>query len=281
MKLRSDNNLTVNSLYKRLFIGTPTAVIALSAVWLGGWYFLGLAVILMLILQREMRRLLDKAGFGTDLFFPYTIGLFIILLPFLTSKLILALIIFLLFTVMQIFKQNFRLHELISTFFCGVYIPVGLVCLILLRNAGSNQAGLLLTISFLLMIWGNDIFAYLGGKKFGKHPLAPRISPNKTWEGILSGFLGAAVGLIAVRLIFNEATVNWLILIPGIVIVSIFGPLGDLLESKLKRAAEMKDSSSVLPGHGGFFDRMDALILAAPAFYLYIELLQAAELINL
>ncbi len=272
----------MNNLLKRVFIAIPAAVIALAATWLGGWYFFGLAAILMFFLQREMKRLLDSAGFQTDPFFPYSFGLFIILIPVLPLAFEIGIVIFLLFISLQVLKKREkRLQELISTLFCAAYIPFGLLCIIFLRHAGVNETGFWLTIAFLLMIWGNDIFAYLGGKKWGRHLLAPDISPKKTWEGFFFGFLGALTGFLLILVIIPvNLSFNWLYVAPAVIIVSIFGPLGDLLESKLKRAAKLKDTSTILPGHGGFFDRMDAIILAAPAFYLYVRCLEIFDIIS-
>lgn len=264
----------MSDLLKRFFFGVPAAIIALAITWLGGWYFISLAVIFMFFMQREMRRLLKHADFQTDRFFSYIIGLFLVLFPALTHRFEIATLIFILFVAFQVFKKReHQLSELVSTLYCGFYIPFGLLCIILIRQTGGNETGFFLTIIFLLMMWGNDIFAYLGGKKWGKHLMSPDISPKKTWEGFLFGLLGASVGFIATIIIFTDIHLPWLMFIPAIVVISIFGPLGDLLESKLKRAAKMKDSSTILPGHGGFFDRMDGVTLAAPAFYLYIHFL--------
>lgn len=262
----------MNNLFKRLFIAVPAAAIGLIATWLGGWYFTVLAVVLTVLLQYEMLRLLRNTGLPANPYFSYAIGLFIVLVPFLTHRFEIGSFIFLLFIAFQVFnKKKEPVTELISTLFCGTYIPFGFACLILLRN--TEAFGFLLTILLLLMIWGNDTLAFLGGKKWGHHLLAPDISPKKTWEGFWFGILGAAIGLAITFLIFNDVPFSWGYLIAPVFIVSVFGPLGDLLESKLKRAAGMKDSSDILPGHGGFFDRLDALILAAPAFYLYVRLL--------
>ncbi len=263
----------MSNLLTRVAIGIPAAAVALGITWLGGWYFVGMAVVLLFFLQREIRRMLSNAGYQTDLFFSYVIGLYVIFIPWLPYPFEIAILILLLFTAWQAFKSKKQhLQELIATFFCGIYIPFGLLSLILVRLIEVGQSGFLLTITFLLMMWGNDICAYLGGKKWGRHLLAPDISPKKTWEGFFFGFLGAGIGL-AVMLPLLSDVIPWVALIPAVIVVSIFGPLGDLLESKLKRAAGMKDSSTILPGHGGFFDRMDALVLAAPAFYLYIKFL--------
>lgn len=264
----------MSNLLQRVLIGLPIAVLVVALTWLGGWFFIAAVVVVMFILQREMRRLLDRAGFTTDLFFSYIIGLFLILLPFIPYKFEIGTVIFLLFIVLQVFKKRKgRVSELISTIFCGVYIPFGLLSLVFLRQTGSDEIGFFLTITFLLMIWGNDTFAYLGGRQWGRRLLAPDISPNKTWEGAILGLLGSAVGMGVAIAVLGGSSVHWVGLIPGVVIVSIFGPLGDLLESKLKRAAEIKDTSTILPGHGGFFDRLDGLVLAVPAFYIYVQLI--------
>src|SRR5699024_5819212 len=132
----------------------------------------------------------------------------------------------------------------------------------------------LLVMTLFLMVWGNDIFAYFGGKYFGKRLLAPAVSPGKTWEGAAFGFLGSIIGLlIAAFAIPYSYFFSWLLLLPAALLVSIFSPIGDLAESKLKRAAGVKDASGILPGHGGLLDRFDGMILAAPVFYLYINCL--------
>jgi phosphatidate cytidylyltransferase len=131
------------------------------------------------------------------------------------------------------------------------------------------------------MIWANDICAYFGGKYRGKRSLAPNISPNKTWEGVFYGFLGSVGALLfTVFIVPPMHLFNWWMLLPSALIVSIFSTLGDLAESKLKRAADVKDASTILPGHGGLLDRMDGMILAAPAFYLYLYCMHLAGYVS-
>lgn len=266
----------MSELTKRILFAVPAAALFLYLTWLGGLYFAGLLVVITLFIQREVSVLSEGAGFQTEKYFPYTIGLWILLTPFLAHPLATGLVLFLLFVALQIFKTGDRgLRELISTLFCGIYAPLGLLTLMLIRQMGTDDVGFVLTISLLLMVWGNDVFAYFGGKAFGKHLFAPTVSPNKTWEGFFSGILGAVVGLVLVYYLvpFSFPASLWMIL-PGALFVSVFGPIGDLTASRFKRAAEVKDASDLLPGHGGFFDRFDALILAAPAFYLYIYFLK-------
>jgi phosphatidate cytidylyltransferase len=106
------------------------------------------------------------------------------------------------------------------------------------------------------------------GKNIGKTPLAPKISPNKTVEGFIGGLISTVVTSIGISFFYPEISVlNWIVLA---LIVSIFGVLGDLLESYFKRKAGVKDSANAIPGHGGFLDRLDSFILAAPFTYLFL-----------
>jgi len=161
----------------------------------------------------------------------------------------------------------------LSTLFCAFYAPMGFLMAVFVRELGVGAEGFWLLIALLFMIWGNDISAYFGGKTFGKRKLAPNISPNKTWEGFGFGALGAIAGALITWVIADTfpESITLAQLITAALIVSITGPLGDLLESRLKRIAGVKDSSALLPGHGGLFDRFDALILTAPFLYFYFS----------
>lgn len=265
----------MNELLKRILFAVPAAAFFLWVTWLGGWYFSGLIIGIALIAQREMNIICGKAGFKPDDFFPYTIALWILLIPNLPYAFEIGLVIFLMFVALQVFKQSaHNTEEFISTLFCGMYASLGFLILMVIRNTGLSETGFILTVSLLLMVWSNDILAYFGGKYLGSHLMAPRISPKKTWEGFFFGFAGAVIGLlIAIYLLPLDYPITLAYALPLTVLVSIFGPLGDLAISKLKRAAGVKDTSNLLPGHGGLLDRFDALILAGPAFYVYLHFL--------
>jgi len=154
---------------------------------------------------------------------------------------------------------------LLTTF----YLSSGFLFLVLISNFDDEFSPLLLLGCFIL-IWVNDSFAYLVGKNFGKQKLFPRISPKKTVEGFLGGLFFSCVASFFISVYTNELTFNrWLILA---IIMSVFGTLGDLIESKFKRQAEVKDSGIIMPGHGGLLDRLDSIIFAAPFIYLFIRL---------
>ncbi len=121
-----------------------------------------------------------------------------------------------------------------------------------------------------ILIWLSDIMAYVFGSLFGKRPLAPKISKNKTWEGTIGGFIfTVAGGFVLEKYILTDGSLNWIII--GL-IVAICAPIGDMVESKLKRAFNAKDSGKLIPGHGGFLDRLDSFIFVIPMVYLYLLL---------
>lgn len=123
---------------------------------------------------------------------------------------------------------------------------------------------------FFLVLMGSDTGAYFTGKAFGKHKLAPKISPGKTWEGLIGGIIAAAAfATLATFWFFPE--LPFLYSISLAIVMAIVGVLGDLAESAMKRGANAKDAASVLPGHGGFLDRLDSLLLNAPILYYFAQ----------
>ncbi|MEX0721194.1 MAG: phosphatidate cytidylyltransferase [Balneolaceae bacterium] len=266
----------MSELQKRILFAIPAAILFIYLTWLGGWYFKSFIIFIAFFVQQEMIRLLDGSGNPPDMLFPYSIGLWVMLFPVLPFAFEIGLLILLLFVTLQTFHQTEEsITQLSTTFFAAFYAPIGWLCLMLIRDMGTPEQGFLLTLSIMLMVWGSDIFAYFGGKTFGKHQLAPHISPNKTWEGFFSGYFGAFAGIALVLFAIPLASpLTLLQSLPFVLLVGTFGPVGDLIESKIKRKAKVKDSSTLLPGHGGFFDRFDALILAAPAGYIYLKALE-------
>lgn len=143
---------------------------------------------------------------------------------------------------------------------------------------GANNYNPKIIIGLFILIWTNDTFAYLVGKSIGKHKLFERVSPKKTIEGFLGGAVFAAfAGFLISKLYIqpNPAFSSKSILIWTIIalIVSVFGTIGDLIESKFKRIAGVKDSGSIMPGHGGILDRLDSVIFVAPIIFLFYQIL--------
>ncbi|MFP4847241.1 phosphatidate cytidylyltransferase [Winogradskyella sp. PE311] len=161
----------------------------------------------------------------------------------------------------------FETKRYITTTF---YLSSGFVFLLLIANFKNIFTPLLLLGAFIL-VWVNDSAAYLVGKNFGKQKLFPSISPKKTVEGFLGGLFFACIASYFIAL-YSETlnSTSWLIMA---IIVSVFGTFGDLIESKFKRQAGVKDSGVIMPGHGGLLDRLDSLIFAAPFMYLFLSII--------
>jgi phosphatidate cytidylyltransferase len=158
-----------------------------------------------------------------------------------------------------------------------IYISLSLGLLLNLRTIYPGQAleavNKLLVLAIILSLWVNDTMAYLVGSFIGKTPLS-NISPKKTWEGTIGGIIFAVLAMGAVGYFLSsgfelQAVSQWMI-VAGIAAVA--GTIGDLLQSKLKRLADVKDSGRIMPGHGGFLDRFDSLLFATPFIWLYIAM---------
>ena len=138
-------------------------------------------------------------------------------------------------------------------------------------NAFNDQYSFQIILGFFLLLWTNDTGAYLAGRFLGKHKLFQRISPKKTWEGSFGGgLLTVGVAFILSLYFTNLDLFNWIVLA---IMVAIFGGLGDLVESMLKRSLNLKDSGNILPGHGGILDRFDGLLISVPFIYSYLYLI--------
>lgn len=120
------------------------------------------------------------------------------------------------------------------------------------------------------IVWSGDTGAYFAGRALGRHKLAPRMSPNKTWEGAFGGLLASLAGGSAVKLTYDSEFVGWGLVVACSLLGGAFGQLGDLAESTFKRFSGVKDSGRIFPGHGGFLDRVDGLLFAAPVIWLIL-----------
>jgi phosphatidate cytidylyltransferase len=161
-----------------------------------------------------------------------------------------------------IVKNHFTFDEIGFVLLSALYIGIGFYYLIETRDAGLQ-----FIIFALLVVWSTDSGAYFTGRKFGKNKLWPEISPNKTVEGFFGGILIAVVSACVMQFIYPFEK-PWFILILVTIVSSIFGQLGDLVESAIKRHYDVKDSGKLLPGHGGILDRFDSLLFVLPLFNL-------------
>lgn len=168
-------------------------------------------------------------------------------------------------------KSTTSIADISITIAGSIYLSVPFLALIYLGIIETNNPqdfNWQIPMSIFILTWINDTGAYVVGRSFGKHKLFERISPNKTWEGSIGGLVFTIVGVIVLQQFWTSF--NIFIWIGAAVLVSIFSNLGDLMESVFKRNAEMKDSGSIMPGHGGVLDRFDAILLTAPVILGYL-----------
>lgn len=188
------------------------------------------------------------------------------------TQILMVLSIFVeLFLIKDLFsRRNIPLFATKGFLLTTFYLSSAFVFLILIANYYKDYNPNILLGAFIL-VWVNDSFAYLVGKNFGKQKLFEIISPKKTVEGFLGGlFFSCVASYFIATFTGTLAFTSWLILS---IIISVFGTLGDLIESKFKRQANVKDSGVIMPGHGGLLDRLDSIIFTAPFIYLFLRIL--------
>jgi phosphatidate cytidylyltransferase len=265
-------------LSKRLITSAIGLPLLMLLIFKGGPVLFGIFVgIFSVITLWEYYRIVyldhDKGGKGFILFFAYITAIGIIWAAY-TNKfeVIVWLLLFNLIisgaASLWLFRSDPSAPVILSKQVFGiVYIPLFLSFLILIRNGadGINWVFLLIVIVFL-----GDSGAYFAGSVFGRHKLSPAISPGKTIEGSITGLATSIVAGVIVKLLFS-LDLSWGIGILFFLVIGIFAQVGDLFESEFKRYANIKDSGEVLPGHGGFLDRLDALMFVAPIAYFFIQ----------
>ncbi|MEM8487737.1 MAG: phosphatidate cytidylyltransferase [Bacteroidota bacterium] len=264
----------MSNLTKRLLTALVGIPIVGGLTYLGSWWFAGLVVVLVLGAQKEFY---DMVGLkGRHLFIGLMLGIVVVLRLEIQRQfewmLLLSLIGLITYDTFD--GKSTDNWQKLSWMVAGLVYPAWMFSFALhLRSyviSSDSYLGFLLIVGLLLIVWVTDSLAYFTGKAFGKRPLAPAISPKKTWEGSLGGFAGALVAAILFKL-FLFSLFSWQDAIACAIIGGIGGQVGDLVESRLKRLFGVKDSGNVLPGHGGVLDRIDGLILIMPLYYFYFK----------
>jgi len=252
------------------------APVVVALAYVGGWPFAALVALIGILGQRELYLMARQVGARPHRLGGFVLGLFVVamfLRPALWPLAAATLLLFVVAAPLLLPQDQFLVSFAVTI--AGIVYPTALlgslVWLREVRSAAVTDIGAFWLVLFVfLLVWATDIAAYYVGRTFGSRPLAPSISPNKTWEGTLGGF-GAAV---LVGLLLKITVVDLLSWSHVAALVGIGGgvsQLGDLLESTLKRSTDMDDSSQLLPGHGGMLDRFDAMAVAAPLIVLYLH----------
>lgn len=166
-------------------------------------------------------------------------------------------------------KSPTPIANIATTFMGIIYVALPMAGMLFIPQLLVGAWSAWAMLAFISIIWINDVFAYLVGVTLGKHRLCERISPKKSWEGFFGGLIGAVGAAVLLGYLFDGNLFVW----GGLgLVTALAGVAGDLVESLMKREADVKDSGSMMPGHGGFLDRFDALLLAVPfaLFYLIV-----------
>ena len=272
--------LRQSNLAQRALTAVVGVTLALAAVWTGGWAFALLIVAAALAAQFEAYSLLRAAGADPLVVPGLALGALAVLrpvVPHADTLLVLGVLVVLgavLFT-----RAATPLLDTAATLF-GVVYPSALAgTAVALRAseapwlaAGGEHAAFWLTTAAFVCVWGADTFAYFAGRALGRHPLFPRVSPKKTWEGSAGGAVGALVLAAGFKLAVPGLPLGWLdVLVIGLA-CGAASQLGDLVESLFKRSVGVKDSGTWLPGHGGMLDRLDAALVALPLVAVWFAL---------
>lgn len=270
----------MNNFSKRTLSGAIYVALVIGALLAGLKFFIPLFAVITAICLWEFLNAEIKTGSqakylgvigGTLLYVISAFGLLgeTSLLWYLPFLLALPLVVILL-GLFQPAEPNFQDAGYLLLSFLYIVVPFILLTSIQLWHLSGS--GLSPLIGIFILFWINDTGAYLSGKGLGKHPLFPAVSPKKTWEGLIGGALlclGAAYVLSLYALSFSLT--QWMII--GL-LVAVFGTLGDLVESMWKRQLGIKDSGTIMPGHGGLLDRFDGFFVALPAIHIYLFLLK-------
>lgn len=262
----------MKEILRRSITGVVFVVLLLSSIFLSSDAFDFLFMIFGLACLFEYKKLVKLRGYY--IFIAYLV-LWWFYIYFIKQQLLIYALMgitllvncLLLYNLLFNKKQNFATYQ---KFLIGLfYIGGGCIFLTMIPYKDDDFAQFLIMGIFIL-IWVNDSFAYLVGKSLGRTKLFPSVSPKKTIEGSLGGFIFALIAAYIISFYETEISViQWMILAAVIVIM---GNLGDLLESKFKRNAGVKDSGAILPGHGGMLDRLDSLVFAAPFAYFTLNI---------
>lgn len=261
----------MQNLLKRSFSGIIYVALLIGAILFSEYAYLLLICLLGFCCVYEFSKLIESKSWAGYIFLPLL--LFLMVQRQESSPVFIILLITILSSVLLIYqllsKKEIQIKDertKIGLMLRYVVFSLTFLALLPFYEEGFNPK---LMIGFLTIIWVNDSFAFLVGKNFGKHKLFESVSPKKTIEGFVGGLIFAVVAAFVIYQYNTDiARIHWIVIA---VMISVFGTLGDLIESKYKRFANLKDSGNIMPGHGGILDRLDSLMFAAPFVYLYIN----------
>lgn len=265
----------MSNLLLRVFTALVGVPLIVGLVYAGGWPFLIVVALAALAAQYEFYGLAELGGLRPQKWLGLLLGLAVILHGEFVWSNVAILVGLLLLVALVPFRSDEKPLASAGAVLLGVVYPTAFMAsLVRLRTPApevADERAFALTLSVIVLVWATDTFAYAVGRFIGRRPLAPRISPKKTWEGAVGGAIGAMAVAALLRLTILDF-VAWHHVLVVALLCGVLGQIGDLAESRMKRTVGAKDSGRLLPGHGGVLDRIDALILAAPLVYAYLAI---------
>ena len=268
----------LTNLQQRIIAAIVGVPFILFMIWYADWTLALLFCVVSALTQREFYRLLGLDGFEPLTAYGTLVGTMICVLAYFVetdqismgSYFLICPASSMIFLIKLYKKRDMKPFTNIGFTFLGIiYVAMPFALLIIMALRGGTFHPMLIT-GCLLLLWASDIGAYFAGTKFGRRKLFERVSPKKSWEGSLGG--AAAAGIVALGLTFWAPELKpwqWYC-VGGIIVVT--GTYGDLVESLFKRSIAIKDSGTSIPGHGGFLDRFDGLLLATPFIITFLKL---------
>jgi phosphatidate cytidylyltransferase len=270
--------MPLSNSFTRVIVAVISIPLVLAVCYFGKYYFLLFALGVALLSFYEFSLMAKNKGMNLNVWLGYAGIIFLVLNQYfhLSMDSYYFLILFMvIISLIELFRNNgSAIYNIGGTLLGVLYTGLFAGALVALREFFPSLEdhyswGGYLIISVFASIWVCDSAAYYGGTAFGKHRLFLRVSPKKSWEGAVFGFVFAVLTMIVSKYIILDF-LSWNSVLALGVIVGVVGQLGDLVESLFKRDANVKDSSHILPGHGGVFDRFDSLLLTAPVVLLYL-----------
>lgn len=263
---------SAEKLLTRTTSGAVYAILTIGCLFLGPFATTVLIMGMAWLCCSEFFRICRMGGRGPNEFFGLVAATLFPLAAYArgVSGLAVVLLLFLIaMSAWYVATPSANIADVAVTVFGPVYTSFCFSSIVLIRAFDKGLQGALLAFGVMLCIWASDSFAYVVGSKIGKHKLAPRISPNKSWEGFWAGIVGSVLTWVVVALVGVDGLSVWHALPLGVV-VGVVGVVGDLFESRLKRGVGVKDSGNLMPGHGGLLDRSDSLLFGSVAAYMLL-----------
>lgn len=265
----------MSNFWQRIITGTIFVVAIILGLWWHPLAYMSIFAVVVLLGMYEFIRMVGSLVAKVRVFWAFSIGMFVYISSFLMFfadihprwLIVIVPLVGGVFLSELYFKNKNSLLNIAITLIVPLYVALPFAFLHYLAFF-NDVYGYELLLGFFLMIWANDSGAYLVGSTLGRRKLFPAVSPGKSWEGAIGGFIFTIIiAVISYQFLGILDMVDWLVIGS---LVSVLGTYGDLIESMLKRSVNIKDSGHFLPGHGGVLDRFDAVFFSAPAVSCYL-----------